>query len=83
METLARPRNALRRVAGFQRRLWLVQTLMWPVLVLSGVTVLAAVALWWRSRTTSDGRHELPETPGAHRADTEDTAGDTHLTLPQ
>jgi hypothetical protein len=72
MKVLARLRNAPRTVAKAQRRLWLIQLLPWPTLILSGVTVLVAVVLW-RRRTTSDGRHELPETPGAHRADADDT----------
>lgn len=82
METLARLRNAERKVVGAQRRLWLIQILTWPALVLTGVTVLAAVVLW-RSRTTSDGKHELPESPGAHRVDAENAAGDAHLTSPE
>ena len=82
METLPRLRNAPRKVARAQRRLWLIQILTWPTLVLSGVTVMTAVILW-RRRTTSDGRHELPETPGAHRvgADNADR-DDARLTSP-
>ena len=53
METLARLRNAPRTVAKAQRRLWLIQILTWPTLVLSGVTVLAAVAVHWHGVRTA------------------------------
>jgi len=38
-------------------------------LVLFGVVALGAVTLWWRRRSVGSGRHELPDTQGAHRVD--------------
>lgn len=73
MDTVAKVGRAQRRIVKVQRRLWLAQLLMWPTVLLTGAGVLAAVALVVRRRSRG-GRHELPETPGAHRAD-EDTAG--------
>ena len=74
MESLTRLRDAPRTVARAQRRIWLAQALAGPVLVLSGVVALGVVTLWWRRRTFGNGRHELPDTQGAHRA------GDDQLT---
>ncbi|WP_235567982.1 hypothetical protein [Mycobacterium sp. Root135] len=45
-----------------------MQALVGPALVLSGVVALGAITLWWRRRSVSNGRHELPDTQGAHRA---------------
>ena len=74
MESLTLLRDAPRTVARTQRRIWLAQALAGPVLVLSGVVALGVVTLWWRRRTPGNGRHELPDTQGAHRA------GDDQLT---
>jgi hypothetical protein len=76
MESLTRLRAARRTVTRTQRRIWLVQALAWPTLVLTGALTLCTVALWWRRRHLGNGRHELPDTPGAHRSD---DAGALHL----
>jgi hypothetical protein len=69
MESLTRLRDARRTVARTQRRIWLAQALAGPALVLFGVVALGAVTLWWRRRSVGSGRHELPDTQGAHRVD--------------
>ena len=78
MESLTRLRNARRTVVRTQRRIWLAQALAVPALVLVGVVTLGAVTLWWRRRSLGSGRHELPDTQGAHRAD--GTAGEAQVT---
>ena len=74
MDSLTRLRDARRTVARTQRRIWLAQALAGPALVLFGVVTLGAVTLWWRRRSLGNGRHELPDTQGSHRA------GDDQLT---
>jgi hypothetical protein len=81
METLTRLRTAQRKVVKLQRRLWLAEMLLWPTLVLTGVAVAGAVVALLRRRRNS-GRHELPETPGAHRAGVEHADGNGQLTTP-
>lgn len=78
MESLTRLRDARRTVARTQRRIWLAQALAGPALVLFGVVALGAVTLWWRGRSLGNGRHELPDTQGAHRVD--DAAGEAPVT---
>lgn len=77
MESLTRLRDARRTVARTQRRIWLAQALAGPVLVLFGVVALGTVTLWWRRRSLGNGRHELPDTQGAHRLD--DVAGEAQV----
>ncbi|UMB69447.1 hypothetical protein [Mycobacterium paraterrae] len=43
MENLARVRHASRQVARAQRRIWLLQTLFWPVVALCGIAVVVVV----------------------------------------
>lgn len=74
MESLTRLRDARGTVVRTQRRIWLAQALAGPALVLFGVVAVGAVTLWWRRRSLGGGRHELPDTQGAHRAD--GTAGE-------
>lgn len=81
METLTRVRNAQRKVVRMQRRLWLAQLLMWPTLVLTGVAIVAGVVTALRRRNAG-GRHELPETPGAHRLGADHAEGNGQLTAP-
>jgi hypothetical protein len=81
METLAGLREVQRKAVRVQRRLWLIQVLMWPTLVLAAVTASIALVLWSR-RSTGGGRHELPETPGVHRVDADNETSDTHLDPP-
>lgn len=79
METLTRLRTAERKVVKMQRRLWLAQMLMWPTLILTGVTAVAAVVVALRRRNAG-GRHELPDTAGAHRAGADNAEGNGQLT---
>lgn len=74
MDTLARIGRAERRIVKVQRRLWLAQLLMWPTVLLTGAGVVAVVALVLRRRNEG-GKHELPETPGAHRAGADNVDG--------
>ncbi|MCV7281612.1 hypothetical protein H7J88_18425 [Mycolicibacterium flavescens] len=57
MNTLARARNAQKRIFKAQRRLWLLQALAWPTLVLTGVGALAAVVVRYRR---ADGSTAVP-----------------------
>ncbi|OPX05522.1 hypothetical protein B1790_31770 [Mycobacterium sp. AT1] len=77
MESLTRLRDAGRTVTRTQRRIWLAQALAGPALVLLGVVALGAVTLWSRQRSLGNGRHELPDTQGAHRVD--DAAGEAQV----
>jgi mannose/fructose/N-acetylgalactosamine-specific phosphotransferase system component IIC len=81
MTSLTRVRNAQRKVVKVQQRLWLAEMLLWPTLVLTGVAVVGAVVAFVRRRNNS-GRHELPETPGAHRAGADNATGNGQLTTP-
>ena len=69
MDTVTRLRHTQQRLLKVQRRLWLAQLAMWPTLVLTG-TVVVAGAVWYLRRRSAGGRHELPESPGAHRVET-------------
>jgi hypothetical protein len=53
MDTLARARDASIQVGRIQRRIWLIQTVFWPLVGIIGV-VLAFVAVRsvWRRRET-------------------------------
>ncbi|MBO0678464.1 hypothetical protein JRC04_13425 [Mycolicibacterium sp. S2-37] len=82
MDTLAKVGRAERRIVKVQRRLWLAQLLMWPTVLLTGAGVLAVVALVVRRRADG-GKHELPETPGAHRAGAENADANGQLPHPQ
>ncbi len=57
MGNVARVRQASIRVAKVQRRIWLLQTLTWPVVAVGGIAAVAAVAGWVRRR-----RHAAVET---------------------
>lgn len=50
MNTLARARHTQKRILKAQRRLWLLQALAWPTVVLTGVGALAAVVVRYRNR---------------------------------
>ncbi|BBZ28829.1 hypothetical protein MMAD_31240 [Mycolicibacterium madagascariense] len=78
MQTLERLGNAGSKVVKVQRRLWLIEMLTWPTLILAGVTVTVAAVLW-RTRTSGGGRHELPDTPGAHRVDLDEALDTGHV----
>lgn len=69
MDTLTRLRRAQHRIVKAERRLWLAQVLMWPtVIAMAGLAVGGLV--WFLRRPSTGGRHEMPETPGAHEAGT-------------
>lgn len=65
MSKLARVRHAEKRIVKVQRRVWLAQLLMWPTIVV-GAILSAGAVVWLLQRRSSGGRHEMPDTPGAH-----------------
>jgi hypothetical protein len=69
MDTVTRLRHTQQRLLKVQRRLWLAQIAMWPTLALTGVAAVAG-AVWFLRRRSAGGRHELPESAGAHRVET-------------
>ncbi|BBY18365.1 hypothetical protein [Mycolicibacterium litorale] len=69
MDKVTRLRHAQQRILKVQRRLWLAQIAMWPTLVITGVAAVGGV-VWLLRRRSAGGRHELPESPGAHRVET-------------
>ena len=68
MDKVTRLRHAQQRLLKVQRRLWLAQLAMWPTLIATGVVTIAG-AVWLLRRRSAGGRHELPESPGAHRVE--------------
>ncbi len=64
MDKLARVRHAEKRIVKYQRRVWLAQLVMWPVLVIAAV----GGAVWFLRNRPGSGRHEMPDLPGAHEA---------------
>ena len=46
MDNVARVRRASIRVAKVQRRIWLLQTIFWPVVAISGIVAAIAVGSW-------------------------------------
>ncbi|KAA0110216.1 hypothetical protein CIW47_08460 [Mycolicibacterium sp. P1-5] len=67
MDKLARVRHAEKRIVRLQRRVWLAQILMWPTMILVAILSVGAV-VWFVQRRSGGGRHEMPDTPGAHEA---------------
>jgi hypothetical protein len=67
MDKLTRVRHAQQRIVKAQRRVWLVQVLTWPALIAAGALSIGGV-LWILRRRYAGGRHEMPDTPGAHEA---------------
>jgi len=67
MDKPTRLRHAQQRIVKVQRRVWLAQILMWPTVVAAGVTSVGGL-LWFLRRRSAGGRHEMPDTPGAHEA---------------
>ncbi|HKV21806.1 MAG TPA: hypothetical protein VJR50_22460 [Mycobacterium sp.] len=65
MDNLTRLRHAQQRIVRVQRRVWLAQVLLWPTVVAAGALSVAGVVLIVR-RGRGGGRHEMPDTPGAH-----------------
>ena len=53
-DNVARVRRASIRVAKVQRRIWLLQTIFWPAVAISGIVTAIAVGSWvWRRRNAS------------------------------
>jgi hypothetical protein len=69
VDNLNRFRHTQQRIVKVQRRVWLAQALMWPTIVAASMLSVGGVALILRHRY-SGGRHEMPDTPGAHEAGT-------------
>jgi hypothetical protein len=54
MDNVARVRQASLRVATIQRRIWLLQTIFWPVVAIGGIVTAIAVGRWvWRRRNAT------------------------------
>ncbi|AKK26309.1 hypothetical protein [Mycobacterium sp. EPa45] len=67
MDKLARLQHAEKRIVRLQRRVWLAQTLVWPTVIVGAILAVGAV-VWFVQRRSGGGRHEMPDTPGAHKA---------------
>ena len=78
MDNLTRVRHARQRVVKVQRRVWLAQALMWPTIVAVGMLSAGGLA-WILRRRNAGGRHEMPDTPGAHEAGTVQVESDGTL----
>ncbi len=60
MDNVARVRHASMRVAKVQRRIWLLQTIFWPVVAIGGLVTAFAVGSWaWRRRTTAGRANDV------------------------
>jgi hypothetical protein len=69
MEKLIRLRHAQQRIVRVQRRVWLAQVLMWPTVIAAGVSSVGGL-VWILQCRYAGGRHEMPDTPGAHKVGT-------------
>jgi hypothetical protein len=65
MDTLARARHTQQRIVRVQRRVILAEALLWPTVMVAGVLSVAGIA-WILRQRYGGGRHEMPDTPGAH-----------------
>ena len=79
MDKPTRLRHAQQRIVKVQRRVWLAQILMWPTVIAAGVTSVGGL-LWFLRRRSAGGRHEMPDTPGAHEAGTVHVEPNSRLT---
>ncbi len=68
MDNLARLRHTQQRIVRVQRRVWVAQIIMWPTMIAAATVSIAGVVWFVRSRHTQGGRHQLPDSPGAHEA---------------
>ena len=66
---LTRLRHAQQRIVRVQRRVGLAQVLMWPTVNAAGVSSVGGL-VWILRRRYAGGRHEMPDTPGAHEVGT-------------
>jgi hypothetical protein len=69
MDKLTGLRHAQQRIVKVQRRVWLAQVLMWPTVVAAGMLSVGGL-VWLLRRRYTGGRHEMPDSPGAHEAGT-------------
>jgi hypothetical protein len=69
MDKVTRLRHAQQRIVRVQRRVWVAQLLMWPLTIAAGVSSVVGV-VWILRRRCAGGRHEMPDTPGAHEVGT-------------
>jgi hypothetical protein len=69
MDKVTRLRHAQQRIVTVQRRVWLAQALMWPTVAAAGMLSVGGL-VWLLRRQYAGGRHEMPDTPGAHEAGT-------------
>ena len=79
MDKPTRLRHAQQRIVKVQRRVWLAQILMWPTVIAAGVTSIGGL-LWFLRRRSAGGRHEMPDSPGAHEAGTVHVEPNSRLT---
>jgi hypothetical protein len=69
MDKLTRLRHAQQRIVRVQRRVWPAQVLIWPTVIAAGVSSVGGL-VWILRRRYAGGRHEMPDTPGAHEVGT-------------
>jgi len=69
MNTLARARHTQQRIVRVQRRVFLAEALLWPTVAIGGVLSVGGIVWLLRHRYVG-GRHEMPDTPGAHEEGT-------------
>ena len=81
MDKLTRLRHAQRRIVRVQRRLWLAEVLMWPTVIAAGVSAVGGL-VWFLRQRSAGGRHEMPDTPGAHEDGNVHVEPDGQLTRP-
>ena len=68
MDKLARLRHPQQQIVRVQRA-WPAQVLMWPTVIAAGVSSVGGL-VWILRRRYAGGRHEMPDTPGAHEVGT-------------
>ena len=69
MDKLSRLRHTQQGIVKVQRRVWLAQVLMSSTVIAAGVLSVGGL-VWILRRRYSGGRHEMPNTPGAHETGT-------------
>jgi hypothetical protein len=63
MDNLVRLREARSQVVKVQRRIWILQAIFWPVVVLGGIVIATAVArLAWRQFSSATVVNDAPVT---------------------
>lgn len=69
MNTLARVRHTQQRIVRVQRRVVLAEALLWPTVAVAGILSVGGT-IWLLRHRYGGGRHEMPDTPGAHEEGT-------------